>query len=64
MLAVVKGKHWVAQRVPDDHIAIIPNYYTITTVNLTDTMNFYGSDDLVEYAIKKTRHVFIGFRDA
>jgi len=53
MLAVVKGKQWVAQRIPDDHIAIIPNYYTITTVNLTDTMNFYSSSDLIEYAIKK-----------
>ena len=53
MLSVVKGKHWVAQRVPDDHIAIIPNYYTITTVDLSDTMNYYGSADLVEYATKK-----------
>lgn len=53
MLSVVNGKHWVAQRVPDEHIAIIPNYYTITTVDLSDTMNYYGSDDLVEYAIIK-----------
>lgn len=53
MLAVVNGKHWVAQRVPDDHIAIIPNYYTITTVDLTDTMNYYGSADLIEYATKR-----------
>ena len=53
MLSVVNGKHWVAQRIPDDHVAIIPNYYTITTVDLTDTMNFYGSDDLIEYAIKR-----------
>lgn len=53
MLSVVNGKHWVAQRVPDDHIAIIPNYYTITSVDLSDTMNYYGSADLVEYATKK-----------
>jgi dipeptidase len=53
MLSVVKGKHWVAQRVPDDHIAIIPNYYTITTVDLADTLNYYGSDDLVDYAVSK-----------
>ena len=52
-LAVVNGKHWVAQRVPADHVAIIPNYYTITTIDLSDTMNFYGSADLVEYATKK-----------
>ncbi len=50
MLAVVNGKHWVAERIPDDEVAIIPNYYTITTIDLADTMNYYGSSDLVEYA--------------
>ncbi len=53
MLAVVNGKHWVAQRVPDDKIAIIPNYYTIGAVNLADTLNFLGSPDIVDYAIEK-----------
>ena len=53
MLSVVKGKHWVAKRIPDDEVAIIPNYYTITSVNLLDTLNYYGSADLVEYAKKK-----------
>jgi dipeptidase len=53
MLSVVNGKHWVAQRIPDDEVAIIPNYYTITTINLKDTLNYYGSADLVEYAVKK-----------
>ena len=53
MMSVVNGKHWVAQRVPDDHVAIIPNYYTITKVDLNDSMNFLGSADLIEYAIKK-----------
>jgi len=53
MLSVVHGKHWVAQRVPDNHIAIIPNYYTITAVDLSDSINFCGSSDLIEYAIKR-----------
>jgi len=53
MLSVVNGKHWVAQRIPDDHIAIIPNYYTITSVDLSDSINFYGSSDLIEYAKKR-----------
>jgi dipeptidase len=52
MMSVVNGKHWVAQRIPDDEVAIIPNYYTITKVNLIDTMNYYGSSDLVSYALK------------
>jgi dipeptidase len=53
MLSVVKGKHWVAQRIPDDEVAIIPNYYTITTIDLKDTLNYYGSADLIDYAVKK-----------
>ncbi len=53
MLAVVKGKHWVAQRLPDDSVAVIPNYYTITKINLKDTVNFLGSPDIIDYAIKK-----------
>ena len=53
MLSVVNGKHWVAQRIPDDEVAIIPNYFTITRVDLKDTVNFYGSADLIEYAVKR-----------
>ena len=53
MLSAVYGKHWVAQRIPNDNIAIIPNYYTITTINLSDTTNYLGSKDIIDYAIKK-----------
>ncbi|MFC1565670.1 C69 family dipeptidase [Candidatus Neomarinimicrobiota bacterium] len=53
MMSVVNGNHWVAQRVPDDHVAIIPNYYTIEQIDLTDTLNFLGSADIVEYAIDR-----------
>ncbi len=48
--SVVKGRHWVAQRVPDDMVMTIPNYYTITSVNLADTLNFLGSSDIISYA--------------
>lgn len=53
MLSVVHGKHWVAQRIPDKHVAIIPNYYTITKVDLNDSLNYLGSADLIEYAIDR-----------
>lgn len=53
MLSVVKGKQWVAQRVPNDHVAIIPNYYTISKVDLSDSANFLGSANLIDYAKKK-----------
>ncbi len=53
MMSVVNGKHWIAQKIPDDHIAIIPNYYTIQDVDLTDTVNFLGSIDIIDYAIER-----------
>lgn len=53
MLSAVNGKHWVAQRVPDDMVAVIPNYYTIGRLDLADTNNFLGSPDLIDYAIER-----------
>ncbi len=53
MLSAVYGKHWVAQRVPGDMVAVIPNYYTIGKVDLADTNNFLGSPDLIDYAIER-----------
>ncbi|MCR4395904.1 MAG: C69 family dipeptidase [Candidatus Saccharicenans sp.] len=52
MLAVIRGRHWLAQRVPDDEVAVIPNYYTIRQVRLDDPDNFLGSPDLIDYARK------------
>lgn len=53
VVSVVKGKHWVAQRVPDDKVFLIPNYYVIDKVDLEDTENFAGCKDIVEYAITR-----------
>ncbi len=53
VVSVVKGKHWVAQRVPDDKVMTIPNYYVINDVNLDDEENFAGSQDIVDYAIER-----------
>ena len=53
VVSIVQGRHWVAQRVPDDMVMAIPNCYTISSVNLSDTASFAGSPDLVEYAIER-----------
>ncbi len=53
LVAVVRGRHWIAQRVPDDHVAVIPNYYTIDRVNLRDTINFLYAPDIVDYAVER-----------
>lgn len=57
LLAVVKGHHWLAERVPDDSVAIVPNYYTIETVNLRDTTDFLASPGLVQYAVLRGWYV-------
>jgi dipeptidase len=51
--AIVKGRHWVAQRVPDDKVMAIPNYYCIGEVDLSDTANFMGSPDIITYAVER-----------
>jgi len=43
---------WVAQRIPDDHIAVVANMFTIRDVNLTDTANFLGSQNMYTIAEK------------
>jgi dipeptidase len=56
LFEVVNGKHWVAARVPDDEVALIANTYTIHEVDLSDTVNFLASDDIIDYAVKRGWH--------
>jgi dipeptidase len=53
ILHAVRGKHWIARRVPDEHIVIISNYYSIDEIDLSDKKNFMGSTDIIDYAIKR-----------
>jgi len=53
ILSLVRGRHWVARRVPDDEVAILPNVHIISEVNLQDTDNFMGAADIIDYAIKR-----------
>jgi len=53
LLAMVRGRHWAAARVPDDQVAVIANSYTIRRVDLADTLNFLGSADLIDYAASR-----------
>lgn len=52
MLAALNGRHWCAQRVPDDEIAIIPNHFTIREIDLGNPDRFLASPGLIEYAVK------------
>lgn len=53
VVSLVQGRHWVAERVDDNKVMIIPNYYTIDRVDLSDTLKFRGSKDIVEYAVSR-----------
>lgn len=53
LFCAVNGKHWLAQRVPDDHVAVIANTYTVHGVDLPDTTNFLASDDIIDYAVAR-----------
>jgi dipeptidase len=53
LFAAVNGKRWVAQRVPDDHVAIIANTYSIHQIHLEDKANFLGSADIIDYAVSR-----------
>ncbi|EQC30435.1 hypothetical protein SDRG_12009 [Saprolegnia diclina VS20] len=43
---------WVAQRVPDNDIAVIANQFIIQHVNLSDSANYMGSKNMVDVAIR------------
>jgi len=45
-----KGAIWVAQRVPDDHIAVNANASTIKEINLDDKDFFMASENIFEVA--------------
>ena len=53
MVSIMRGRHWVAQRIPDDKVVAIPNNYVIDKVNLADTVNFMACDSLIEYAVER-----------
>ena len=50
MLALLRGRRWYAERVPDGEVAVIPNHFTIREIHPDDPDRFMGSRDIVEYA--------------
>lgn len=47
-----KSAVWVAQRVPDNHVAAVANQFIIRQVDLKDKDNFLGSDNIFSTAQK------------
>ena len=50
LFCAVNGKHWLAQRVSDNEVAMVANTYTIHRVDLSDKDSFLCSDDIIKYA--------------
>jgi dipeptidase len=53
LFCVVNGKHWLAQRVGDDKVAMVANTFTVHQVDLSDRDNFLASKDIVKYAVSR-----------
>lgn len=53
LFSMSRGKNWVAQRVGDNQVVLLPNVYIIGEINLQDKDNFLASPGLIENAIKK-----------
>lgn len=54
LLAMINGKHWVAERVPDNRAILQANIFIIRDVNFKDHKNFITSKDNVrDYAIRR-----------
>jgi dipeptidase len=45
------GAIWAAQRVPDDHVTVIPNWSVIKEIDLSDRDNFMASPNYTQVAI-------------
>lgn len=54
ILSVARGKHWIAQRCPDDEVVLLPNIHIIGgEADLDDKENVMASPGLVDYAIQR-----------
>ena len=54
LVAIAAGKHWVAQRVPDEEVVILPNVYIIRQVDFSDTTRFmFSKDNVRDYAAER-----------
>jgi dipeptidase len=47
------GAIWAAQRIPDDHVFLMPNQSLIREIDVSDTANFRASSNYMQFAIDK-----------
>ena len=67
MFSAVRGKHWVAMRIPDEQVVYLPNYYIIRDIDFNDPENYLYSAGLKQYALLRNWYeqgTEFSFRDA
>lgn len=52
-MEVATGRHWVAQRCPDEAVMMRANSFRIGEVDLGDGESFMGSPDLIDHAVER-----------
>jgi dipeptidase len=53
-VSAARGKHWIAQRCPDDEVVLLPNIHIIgPEADLEDKNNVLASPGLVDYAVSR-----------
>ncbi|MBN2170112.1 MAG: C69 family dipeptidase [Candidatus Krumholzibacteriota bacterium] len=50
LLCLVRGRHWLAWRVPDGEVCVIANSYVVREVDLDDSDRVLAAADIVAYA--------------
>ncbi len=53
LFCAVGGKHWLAQRVPDDEVAVVANTFTVHQIDLADQNHFLASADIIDYTVSR-----------
>ncbi len=53
ILQVPGGHQWLAQRVPDDAVVLLPNFLISRQIDLADPSRFLASPDLVAHAVER-----------
>jgi dipeptidase len=47
------GALWAAQRIPDNHVFLMPNQSLIREIDISDTVNFRASSNYMQFAVDK-----------
>lgn len=51
MIQLVRGRHYLGARIPDDAVAVMPNHYNLHTLH--DCPEMFYPDDIITYAIER-----------